>query len=98
MEIDKIDYVIENLIAEGPYGTVHECHHIKTLRKLAVKTISLKHSCSESLLREVNILQELEHPNIIKVLDIYTDEKNVYIITELCKGGELFSRILKKAI
>ncbi|OMJ94229.1 hypothetical protein SteCoe_2717 [Stentor coeruleus] len=90
------DYVIENLIAEGPHGTVHESYHVKTLRKVAIKTISLKHSCSNSLLREANILQELDHPNIIKVIDAYTDEKNLYIVTELCKGGELFKRILKE--
>lgn len=36
------------------------------------------------------ILKELDHPNILKVYDLFQDNKNYYLITELCTGGELF--------
>ncbi len=44
---------------------------------------------------EINILKELDHPNIIKLFEIFEDDKKYYLITELCKGGELFDEIIK---
>lgn len=41
-------------------------------------------------------MSKLDHPNILKLYEIYTDEKRYYIVTELCKGGELFDEILTK--
>jgi calcium-dependent protein kinase len=35
-------------------------------------------------------MRKLSHPNIIRVYEIYEDKANFYIVTELCKGGELF--------
>lgn len=47
---------------------------------------------------EINILSKLDHPNILKLYEVYDDEKRYYIVTELCKGGELFDEILKKGV
>jgi calcium-dependent protein kinase len=44
----------------------------------------------------VKILQTLDHPNILKLYEYFEDEKNVYLITELCSGGELFDKIVEK--
>jgi calcium-dependent protein kinase len=38
----------------------------------------------------------LDHPNILKLYEYFEDEKNFYIITEMCKGGELFDKIVEK--
>lgn len=37
----------------------------------------------------------LDHPNIVKLYEIYQDPKNIYLITEYLEGGELFDLILK---
>ncbi|KAF9671040.1 hypothetical protein SADUNF_Sadunf12G0005500 [Salix dunnii] len=51
----------------------------------------------EDVRREVKILKALSgHPNIIKFYDAFEDENNVYIVTELCEGGELLGRILSR--
>lgn len=47
---------------------------------------------------EIAILSKLDHPNILKLYEIYDDEKRYYIVTELCKGGELFDQILQKGV
>jgi calcium-dependent protein kinase len=45
--------------------------------------------------QEIKILQMLDHPNILKLYEYFEDEKNVYLVTEICKGGELFDRIIE---
>ena len=45
---------------------------------------------------EINILKKLDHPNILKLYEYFKDEKYVYLITELCTGGELFDYVERK--
>jgi len=40
-------------------------------------------------------LAKLDHPNIIKLYEYFIDEENIYIVTEICRGGELFDRIVE---
>ena len=44
--------------------------------------------------KEINILKSLDHPNIIKIYEFFKTEKYIYIINELCTGGELFDKIV----
>ena len=37
----------------------------------------------------------MDHPNIIRIYEYYIDEKNIYIVTEICSGGELFDKIIE---
>jgi len=48
------------------------------------------------LFNEINILRELDHPNIVKMYEFFEDEKRYYIVTEICKGGELFDEIIAR--
>lgn len=51
----------------------------------------------EDVRREVKILRALTgHRNLVQFYDAYEDEENVYIVMELCKGGELLDRILAR--
>jgi calcium-dependent protein kinase len=45
---------------------------------------------------EIDILRNLDHPNIVKLYEVFEDKKSVYIVTELCTGGELFDEILTR--
>jgi calcium-dependent protein kinase len=47
----------------------------------------------ERLKQEIEILKKLDHPNILKLYEIFEDEKRFYLVTELCTGGELFEQI-----
>ena len=47
----------------------------------------------QNFLKETDLLRELSHPNIIRIFDMYEDETNYYMVTELCLGGDLFSKI-----
>ena len=46
--------------------------------------------------REMQIMKDLEHPNIIKGYDMFEDPQNLYLVMELCQGGELFDVLQDK--
>ena len=48
------------------------------------------------LFNEINILRSLDHPNIVKMYEFFEDEKRYDIVTEICKGGELFDEIINR--
>ena len=44
-------------------------------------------------MEEVNILNRLDHPNIVNYFETYDDKKYVYLVMEYCRGIELFEKI-----
>ena len=44
---------------------------------------------------EIDILKNLDHPNIVWLYEVFEDNDFIYLITELCTGGELFDVILE---
>lgn len=36
---------------------------------------------------EVQLLKQLDHPNILKLYEVYETEKTIYLVTEVCEGG-----------
>ena len=50
--------------------------------------------CRQDFLNgELESLRQLDHPNIIKLYDIFEDPRSYFMVTELCTGGELFDVI-----
>ena len=45
---------------------------------------------------EVNILEQMDHQNIVKLYEVYEDNVHFYLIMDLLKGGELFDEIVKR--
>ena len=41
-------------------------------------------------------MRQVDHPNIVKMHEVFEDEKYLYLVMELLSGGELFDQILKK--
>ena len=73
------------LVKNKTTGILYAC------KELAKKKLS----DYEGLMREVNLMIKLDHPNIIKLYEVYENEKYIYLIMELCTGGELFDRIVE---
>jgi calcium-dependent protein kinase len=84
-------------VGHGHYGVVRKCMHRDSGAWYAIKSIrKSKVSKIEVLKREIEILKEVKHPNIIELFEVYEDERYLHLITELCTGGELFDRIIAK--
>lgn len=45
---------------------------------------------------EVDILKNLMHPNIVRLYEVYESKENIFLVTELCDGRELFDEISKR--
>jgi calcium/calmodulin-dependent protein kinase I len=50
----------------------------------------------ESMEVEMAVLKQLDHPNIIKLYEIFEDEKYICLVIELMEGGELYDMIEQK--
>jgi calcium-dependent protein kinase len=84
-------------IGHGHYGVVRKCMDRETKAWYAIKSIrKSKVGKVDVLRREVALLKECDHPNIIKLIEVHEDQKYLHLITELCTGGELFDRIIEK--
>ena len=44
-------------------------------------------------LNELIVLKDLDHPNILRVVEAYRDEKSFAIVTELCQGNDMLQEI-----
>eukprot|EP00923_Selenidium_pygospionis_P059868 GHVN01105398.1.p1 GENE.GHVN01105398.1~~GHVN01105398.1.p1 ORF type:complete len:497 (-),score=59.65 GHVN01105398.1:729-2219(-) len=82
-------------LGQGTYGSVSKAVHKSTKAQRAVKTIAKSKVKNVARFRqEIAIMKGLDHPNIIKLFETFEDHKNIYLILELCRGGELFDRII----
>ena len=79
---------------------VKEAVKSATGEKFAVKVISKKMLQGKEflILNEIDILQQVSkgHPNIITLHDYFESPSNLYLVFELCQGGELFDRICER--
>ena len=94
------DYKILKYLGEGSFAAVHQVQNKYTGSICAMKVIKKKYSCSTSeereIRNEINILRMMDHPNILKIFEFYSNEKEYSIVTELCPMGELFDQIINK--
>jgi len=85
------------VLGTGMTGNVFMVKSRITKKKFACKKISKvgmdAHKLAK-LRKEVNIMSQLDHPNIIKLVDSFEDAKHLIIISELCTGGELYDHLI----
>ncbi|KAG9042851.1 hypothetical protein FS837_010310 [Tulasnella sp. UAMH 9824] len=87
-----IHYQLGNCIGRGQFGTVYRALNINTGRTVAVKRIRLE-GLSESeitqLMKEVNLLKQLDHPSIVQYEGTARDDESLDIVLEYVENGSL---------
>jgi calcium-dependent protein kinase len=85
------------ILGSGVSGTVRLVTHIVTGVEYAVKTMDLGLISSEvavnQLREEIYIMCQLDHPNIVRLEEVYEGLSEIYLVMELCVGGDLFDRL-----
>ena len=88
------------VIGEGAYGVVKKVclkNDPDTLRamKIIPKENIIENEDGTKFLDEIEILKNLEHPNIMKIYECFNDKENVYIVSEYCDEGDLLGKMEK---
>eukprot|EP01006_Ploeotia_vitrea_P035809 TRINITY_DN65938_c7_g4_i1.p1 TRINITY_DN65938_c7_g4~~TRINITY_DN65938_c7_g4_i1.p1 ORF type:complete len:704 (+),score=104.16 TRINITY_DN65938_c7_g4_i1:34-2145(+) len=96
------EYHVGQTIGSGTFGQVKLGRHKKTDAEVALKIIGKKQFGLQpnfninSLKTEINILKKLDHPNIIKIYDMFDTETELVLVLELVKDGDLFDAIVER--
>lgn len=82
-------------LGEGSYGSVSKGTNKHTKAVRAVKSIGKSQMKNiDRFKQEIAIMKIMDHPNIVKLFESFEDAKMIYLVLELCVGGELFDRII----
>ena len=72
-------------IGEGTYGVVYKARHIHTKEIVALKKIRLENEeegVPSTAIREISILKELQHPNVVKLIEVIISQHKLYLVFE----------------
>ena len=87
------DLTLLKCLGKGAFGEVYLTSKQGTNQKYATKKIDKKFTKNPRAKRyldnEINILKEIEHPNIIKLIEVHETTQYIYLVMELCNGGGL---------
>ena len=92
-------YEVKQKLGNGKFGMVKLGINKLTKEKVAIKIMNKKKmdtSDIELMRTEIEILKICQHPNIIRLYDIFENIDYIYIIMEYCPGGDLFSYLEKR--
>ena len=92
---DKYEKIKE--LGSGSYGKVFRVKNKLTEQMCACKELAKKKIADiDKFNLEISIMSKCDHPSIIKLYEIYEDERHIDLVMEECVGGELFDRILSR--
>jgi len=94
-------YVTSKLIGHGAFAKVSICTDKESKEKYAVKTVQKNledpGKQREGILKEIAIMRMLQdHPNTVRLIEVFEDNDYYMLVMELCSGGELFDQIIAK--
>eukprot|EP00041_Stephanoeca_diplocostata_P020062 m.440212 g.440212 ORF g.440212 m.440212 type:complete len:472 (-) comp21465_c0_seq6:183-1598(-) len=97
--VQSIDnYELGDTIGDGTFAKVKTARHKLTGVKVAIKVINknkLRRSTLQHVTREAQIHRTLDHPNIVKMLEVIDTDDVLYLVLEFVPGGDLFDYVIK---
>ena len=94
------DFIIKQVIGEGTFATVRLAVNKQTGEKVAIKIMEKNKIVQKvdkiRIEREIKVLKNLMHPNIVHLYNVIQSDDKIYLIMEYVKGKELFDYIVMK--
>ncbi|KAH9794238.1 protein kinase domain-containing protein [Citrus sinensis] len=84
-KLKNLNYKKIKKIGAGGYGEVYKCRNTVTGQKVAIKMMTIQteqEGVPSYIIREVSLLKELEHENIVRLLDVQSSRKDVFLVFE----------------
>lgn len=90
-EDPSLKYELLNELGKGSYGAVYKARDLVTSELVAVKVISLTEGEEgyEEIRGEIGMLQQCNHPNVVRYLGSFQGEDYLWIVMEYCGGGSV---------
>mmetsp|Transcript_28643 Transcript_28643/g.92219 ORF Transcript_28643/g.92219 Transcript_28643/m.92219 type:complete len:436 (-) Transcript_28643:226-1533(-) len=92
-------YDIGRTLGEGTFGKVKFAVNTETGEEVAIKVLDKeriqKQSMGSQIKKEISIMKQLEHPNVVRLNEVLASRTKIFIVLELVTGGELFDLIVK---
>lgn len=98
IHIKKV-YSIGSKLGTGGFAVVRKCKRRSDGAVFALKVINKKNLDKDDLVileSEVNIMRQIEHPNIVRLYDVFDSRSKMCLVLDILEGGELFDRIIEK--
>ncbi|XP_068430872.1 testis-specific serine/threonine-protein kinase 6 [Clinocottus analis] len=96
--MESYGYTFKSTLGEGTFGKVVSAYSAQLRKRIAIKVIDKKKLnpgyLEKFLSRELEIIRSLNHPNIVKTLEIFESQtRKVYVAMEFCMKGDLMKHI-----
>ena len=82
-------YKIQKIIGKGAFGVVYKAFELCSGRIVAIKQIPVNTENKKHVIKEIELLKNLDHPNIVKYYNYLKEENHIYIIMEYLEGNTL---------
>lgn len=95
------DFEIIDILGKGAFGVVYKAVSKINRLEYVLKKLSTKNmdqEKSKSIVREVQLLKKLKHPNIITYYNSFIEDNNLFIVMEYARGGDYYKVILSQKI
>ena len=96
------DYTLIKHLGNGQFGDVYLGKNVKDGSEWAVKIVAKKNltseSLQESLKSEVAIMQKIDHPNVMHLVEFLQSGANYYLVMKVCNNGDLRKWMEKKGV
>lgn len=95
--LDHYDFISE--LASGNQGVVYKAKNKKSGLKVAIKAIKKKNMTEDQIAlqrMEIEAMKMCQNENIMKLLDLFEDDRYFYLVLELLHGGDLFDYLEKR--
>jgi len=93
------NYKVGEEIGRGAFSVVKKGVNKKTGEEIAIKFIEKKFVDKQDLMllaREIDIMKRVDHPNVLKLKEVFETDDTIALVMELVTGGELFYKIVEK--
>eukprot|EP00316_Scyphosphaera_apsteinii_P001099 CAMPEP_0119307374 /NCGR_PEP_ID=MMETSP1333-20130426/7899_1 /TAXON_ID=418940 /ORGANISM="Scyphosphaera apsteinii, Strain RCC1455" /LENGTH=539 /DNA_ID=CAMNT_0007310913 /DNA_START=38 /DNA_END=1657 /DNA_ORIENTATION=+ len=90
-------YELGRQLGAGSFGIVLQAEHKAAPRfQVAIKVVDKAQAVMDvnEIHREIGLLRMLAHPNVIGLHEVFEDTLSLYLVLELCSGGDLFDRVV----
>jgi polo-like kinase 4 len=94
-------YELGRVLGSGGFGVVREATEVASGERVAIKVVTKAQITDDMMARvrnEVQLHSRLSHPAIVGVRSFFEDDEHIYLVMELCAGGELQQRVRQRPL